>query len=172
MMWAVNKKLLTQALSITTSSVHDQPAPGLNPDKLPATYRVNLDKVHAFPGLVCASVPSEPGVLRFLPLIEKIPAPTPAAMAHPNAVASLTTGILTGNPGASGEFDSIISLLNLRLQRLTMKDEYSKNQQFAASYTLIQSPHFLPAHGTMSLCYIYPVNGQIDKRKAQRDTRF
>lgn len=95
---AVNETI-TQALSITTSSVHDQPAPA-DPDKLPATYRVNPDKVHAFPGLVCASVPSEPGVLRFLPLM-KIPAPTPAAMAHPNAVASLTTGILTGNPETS-----------------------------------------------------------------------
>lgn len=54
---AVNETI-TQALSITTSSVHDQPAPA-DPDKLPATYRVNPDKVHAFPGLVCASVPSE-----------------------------------------------------------------------------------------------------------------
>lgn len=47
---AVNETI-TQALSITTSSVHDQPAPA-DPDKLPATYRVNPDKVHAFPGLV------------------------------------------------------------------------------------------------------------------------
>lgn len=46
-------------------SARDQPAPA-DPDKQPATYRVNPDKVHAFPGLVCASVPSAPGVLRLL----------------------------------------------------------------------------------------------------------
>ena len=95
---AVNETI-TQALSITTSSVHDQPAPA-DPDKLPATYRVNPDKVHAFPGLVCASVPSEPGVLRFLPLMKKFRHRRQLQW-HPNAVASLTTGILTGNPETS-----------------------------------------------------------------------